>query len=104
MKKLLSAGVLWLAFLLPAGAEPQEAKAQEKAKFTRFVEDETGARLQTGVHSYRNKDGVAVDLIGAIHIADKAYYTKLNARFTRYDAMLYEMVGESFEQRKKWKE
>jgi hypothetical protein len=66
------------------------------------VEDASGARLQTGIRSYRNKDGVRVDLIGAIHIADKAYYEKLNARFTRYDAMLYEMVGESVQRRRHW--
>lgn len=103
MKKLLAAGALSLALLIPVRAEVPETKPADKVTFTRFVEDETGARLQTGVHSYRNKDGVKVDLIGAIHIADKAYYKKLNGRFTRYDAMLYEMVGESFATRQRWK-
>jgi hypothetical protein len=102
MKKFLAAGALSLALLIPLRAEVPETKPAEKVSFTRFVEDESGGRLQTGVRSYRNKDGVAVDLIGAIHIADKAYYKKLNARFTRYDAMLYEMVGESYATRKRW--
>jgi len=103
MKRLLTAGAAWLVLLAAGRAEAPKAEVQAKPKFTRFVEDASGARLQTGVRSYRNKEGVQVDLIGAIHIADKAYYEKLNARFTRYDAMLYEMVGESVERRRKWK-
>ncbi|MCE9518715.1 MAG: hypothetical protein K8R87_04015, partial [Verrucomicrobia bacterium] len=84
------------------GAELPEGVAGD-GKFTRYEEDESGSRLQTGIGSYRNKDGVIVDLIGAIHIADKVYYDKLNRRFTRYDAMLYEMVGESYQRRMQWK-
>jgi len=37
---------------------------------------------------------VQVDLIGAIHIGDKEYYTELNEIFKRYDAVLYELVAE----------
>jgi hypothetical protein len=37
--------------------------------------------------------GVSVDLIGAVHIADVAYYRKLNKQFTQYDALLYELVA-----------
>jgi hypothetical protein len=36
---------------------------------------------------------VTVDLIGAVHIADAAYYRDLNERFKRYDALLYELVA-----------
>jgi len=32
-------------------------------------------------------------LVGAVHIADKAYFTALNQRFKGYDAVLYELVG-----------
>ena len=77
-------------------------KVNGTGDYTRFAEDANGAQLQTGVATFRNKDGVTVDLIGAIHIADLAYYQKLNARFTRYEALLYEMVGESFVKRKQW--
>jgi hypothetical protein len=34
-----------------------------------------------------------VDLIGAVHIGDIAYYRKLNRQFTQYDALLYELVA-----------
>ena len=55
-------------------------------------ETEDATLLQTAVTRYE-KDGVTVDLIGAIHIADKAYYDKLNKLFTSYDSLLFEMVG-----------
>jgi hypothetical protein len=34
-----------------------------------------------------------VDLVGAVHVADHAYYAKLNRRFKQYDAVLYELVA-----------
>jgi len=34
-----------------------------------------------------------VDLIGAVHLADQAYYENLNRRFEGYEALLFEMVG-----------
>jgi hypothetical protein len=37
--------------------------------------------------------GVTVDLIGAVHIGDIAYYRKLNKQFSQYDAVLYELVA-----------
>ena len=37
--------------------------------------------------------GVTVDLIGAVHIGDIAYYRKLNKQFSQYDALLYELVA-----------
>ncbi len=60
--------------------------------FIRVDEDEKAARLQTAVTRYE-KDGATVDLLGAVHIADKAYYEKLNERFKGYDAVLFEMIG-----------
>jgi len=43
------------------------------------------------------KAGVTVDLIGAIHIGDKAYFQKLDDSFKKYDALLFEMVAEKDE-------
>lgn len=89
--------LLCLTALAPLGwsAEPVAAKAVDKVPVTDFIrvsEDEAAARLQTAVTRYQ-KDGVTVDLIGAIHIADKEYYKNLNQRFDDYDAMLFEMIG-----------
>lgn len=60
--------------------------------FIRVDEDDSAARLQTAVTRYE-KNGAKVDLIGAIHIADKAYFEDLTGRFEKYDALLFEMIG-----------
>ena len=97
MNPRLIINAVLICLALPSWSAEREKAVQ--TQFTRFQEDDNGARLQTGVATYQNKDGVTVDLIGAIHIADKAYYEKLNERFTKYDALLYEMVGEPIEKR-----
>lgn len=60
--------------------------------FIRVDENNLAARLQTAVTRYE-KDGASVDLIGAIHIADEKYFKDLTARFTKYDSLLFEMIG-----------
>jgi hypothetical protein len=64
----------------------------EKSDFIRVDEDDKTSRLQTSVTTYE-KDGVKVDLIGAVHIADKEYFADLNKIFTKYEVLLFEMVG-----------
>src|SRR5437870_3384918 len=60
--QLVSAAVVaWLAAVAPAADERRAGG--DGGGFMRFVEDESGARLQTGVASFRNKDGVTLDLI-----------------------------------------
>jgi hypothetical protein len=66
--------------------------AAQAENFIRVDEDNKAARLQTAITSYE-RDGASVELIGAVHIADKAYYGKLNERFKDYDAVLFEMIG-----------
>ncbi len=36
---------------------------------------------------------VTVDMIGAVHVGERAYYEALNKQFQQYDALLYELVG-----------
>jgi hypothetical protein len=38
-------------------------------------------------------NGMHVDLISAVHIADQAYYDNLNELFKNYDVVLYELVA-----------
>lgn len=78
--------------LLCATASPLLAQ-EESSKFLRFVETgpQTG-RVETAVTSYQTAAGVQVDLVAAIHVADKTYYQTLNQRFSAYDAVLYEMI------------
>lgn len=68
--------------------------------FTRTVKDARGKPvvLQTAIVTYKAEKGpyvnAEVDLIGAIHIADKPYYQQLNKKFQTYDALLYEMIAD----------
>lgn len=62
-------------------------------KFMRFVEDGAGGgRLESAIVTYHNDDGVSVDLIAALHVAEKSYYRRLEDSFDDYDAVLYEMI------------
>lgn len=74
-------------------AEPVAVEAAAEApEFIRVEEGETATRLQTAVVRY-TKGEATVELVGAIHIADKKYYDGLNTRFTGYDAVLFEGIG-----------
>lgn len=82
--------VALLALLSIASSALAEAPAEKR--FLRYVESGDQPRLETSIVHYKNADGVTVDLIGAVHIADPSYFTALNERFKQYDAVLYEMV------------
>lgn len=74
-------------------AEPVAVEvAAEAPEFIRVEESEAATQLQTALVRYR-KGGATVDLVGAVHIADKKYYDDLNTRFTGYDALLFEGIG-----------
>ena len=74
---------------------PARTRAPKEAqKFLRYVPDARGGggRLETSIVTYRNADGITVDLVGAVHIGDAKYYRTLNETFEDYDAVLFEMV------------
>lgn len=84
----------------PAQKKPEGDKAAQKAeKFVRIQRDEeqTVKALETAIVSYvsadASKPALTVDLIGAIHVADKSYYDELNRTFESYDTVLYELVA-----------
>ena len=101
--KLLRSSLLAVAWLSVMQSAPLSADQKKSAPpdFVRFVEDEKGARLQTAVARFESDKGALVDLIGAVHIADKTYYDTLNARFKTYESVLYELVGGEFRDRAK---
>lgn len=86
----------------------QEADSEDKAvanktdgkletpEFLRVKKDgKKMVALQTANITYRRvdeKDGAEVTLVGAVHIAEPTYYSRLNQLFRQYDALLYEMV------------
>lgn len=77
---------------LVVGAVTAEEKVAQVTEYIRVEHTPTRSMLQTGVTTYQKGD-VRVDFIGAVHIADKAYFKNLNREFTHYDALLFEMVG-----------
>ena len=110
MKRVLLLAWLFLCSLLAsqvawAEEKPAEAPAdQAQAKpappqFIRVRRDDNGQPLamETAVVRYvptaAGADAVVVDLIGAVHVGDKAYYDELNKLFESYDVLLYELVA-----------
>lgn len=89
---LAQAPVLWAQEDAPTSQPTAETKPKEVGA-VRFVKTgKDSGRLETAVWTFEDKDGRKVDLIGAVHIGDRAYYKKLNAMFKNYDRLLYEMV------------
>jgi len=70
------------------------AVADELPDYIRFREDATSTRLESAIRTVTLPSGQRVDLIGAVHIADDAYYQELNRRFGAYDSVLFELVGD----------
>lgn len=68
------------------------AEEAQKTDFIRVSEGKKASYLQTAITHYEKGDQT-VSFIGAVHIADVAYYKALNERFTKYDRLLYEMIG-----------
>ena len=84
--------ILSLALAARVRADELEQKTKEQ-KFLRFVEDaEGGGKLETAIINYRNDAGVAVHLVGAVHVGEEQYFKGLAKTFEGYDALLYEMV------------
>lgn len=80
----------------PAPAPPPAATAKpkkESAEFIRYLRGNESEALQTAIVTYESPQKVRVDLVGAVHVADKVYFDSLNQRFKAYDAVLYELVG-----------
>jgi hypothetical protein len=86
-----------LADETPAGGR-SAVKPATPNKFIRIRRDSTGqpTALVTAVVRFASKSGeggVVVDLVSAVHVADRAYYEKLNERLDQYDVVLYELVA-----------
>ena len=91
-RSLRRAAVLTIASVASCLAAASARAESDAPKYLRYVEQAGENKLETSIVRFKNKDGATVDLIGAVHIADPAYYETLNQRFKEYDALLYEMV------------
>ncbi|MBI2826864.1 MAG: hypothetical protein HYX69_19490 [Planctomycetia bacterium] len=88
------------AWALPAlAAKPAKESADDGHKFLRLERDDKDdpLALETAVVRYKSNDpqkaDLTIDLIGAVHIGERAYYEKLNKEFEQYDVLLYELVA-----------
>lgn len=72
------------------------APPKEPAAFLRFVDlGDYRGRLEVAIVRYVDAArGLTVDLVGAVHVGERAYYADLRQRFAGYDAVLYELVAE----------
>jgi hypothetical protein len=96
-------GLALLAIFAPTGTncfaaeKPAKAADKDESKYLQVLHDSEGdaTALETAIVRFAKPDGSGptVDLIGAVHIADKSYYERLNKEFTAYDAVLYELVA-----------
>jgi hypothetical protein len=85
--------LLLTCFVSCVRAEPEAVEvAAEAPEFIRVEETETATHLQTAVVRF-TKGEASVELVGAVHIADKKYYETLNQRFEGYEALLFEGIG-----------
>jgi hypothetical protein len=82
-----------------APAEIAPATEEDAAEaFVRVRRDERGVAqaLEIAVVRFVRAEGNGenyVDLVGAVHVADRGYYDQLNKDFESYDAVLYELVA-----------
>ncbi len=105
MHKVSTRFAAWLALLLAARsvlaaegpAQPRDDKTP--GRFLRLTRDKdnTPLALETPIVRYASANGgrrtSTVDLVAAVHIAEKSYYEQLNREFEGYDAVLYELVA-----------
>jgi len=99
VKLSLISAVLAFGYALTTGvamAQDVVLPDPKSSDYMRLIDTDAAAgksEMQTAIARFKNPDGVIVELVGAVHIADGEYYTALNKRFESYDAVLFEMVG-----------
>ena len=88
------------AALSVAWAETAIASDEGDDAWVRYEKTDDGEPLglQTAIGRYEGTPRgasrrVVVDLVGAIHVGDAAYYRALNRKFRGYDVVLYELVA-----------
>jgi hypothetical protein len=91
---LLLAGLL--LGLMTIVAEPATGTNTVLGSFIRYQsEGQSEGHVDTAVTTYTRSDGVTVTLFAALHVADRAYYEKMEELFEECDALLYEMVRDT---------
>src|SRR5271156_3826399 len=91
------AGVAVLFLGAQARSDTPNAKKTED-KFVRLNRDaqQRPLKLETAIVRYgpaAGHEGPEVDLVSAVHVADRSYYDELNKQLAQYDVVLYELVA-----------
>lgn len=99
-QRLRVAFVVALALFQSSLAFSQDGKVKDDSIYLRISKSDEGKpkALETAIRRYTAGPGdrypdAQVDLVGVIHIGEKAYYQQLNKLLAEYDAVLYELVA-----------
>jgi hypothetical protein len=83
----------------PPAAPVAAATKEAEHTFLRLRRDaaDKPLALETAIVRYvpnkPGREGLTVDLVGAVHVGDKGYYQALNEAFEKYDVVLYELLA-----------
>jgi hypothetical protein len=80
----------------PETPKPESAPAAVVSgpDYVRIAGDETSTRLEVSIATFTLPDGRIVDLFGVVHLGDASYYKDVDQRLAKYDAVLFELVGD----------
>ena len=95
--KTLTLFCLFLLLIIGTGfTSGQSSNGDFTDYFLRFQQGagEFEGELQTAIKTYRNNNGVELDLVAAVHMGEPQYYDTLNDYFSTRDAVLYELVAD----------
>ena len=100
MKSVVLLSLLFSSLISAQELQTTPVSEKNKTEFLRIKNDKNDmpVALQLANARYVPVSGIPndmyVDLISAVHIADKSYYQNLNRLFKKYDVVLYELVAE----------
>ncbi len=83
------------AFLFALSGLAVQAQADD-GDYIRQTQADDGApeALEVAVASFENAAGARIDLVSAVHVADRSYFEAIDRRLAEYEVVLYELVGE----------
>ncbi|MFO7762418.1 MAG: hypothetical protein R6V61_01645, partial [Wenzhouxiangellaceae bacterium] len=82
-----------LLLALSGPAVQAQAEAGDYIRQTQ-ADDSAPEALEVAVASFENAAGARIDLVSAVHVADRSYFEAIDRRLAEYEVVLYELVGE----------
>lgn len=98
---LSALSVVYLTVVANALAAQEQRGTNEDDEHNQFVrlvrESGEATALETSIIRHAPQEAgrtqLTVDLVSAVHVAEKSYYEELNRLFEKYDVVLYELVA-----------